>query len=215
MDTEDKNQRPALRLSSAQQSSLKQRAALHSLLAQDEEYSDLVSHIEIDPSSYDILGSEMDKLFESKGLISPATITQILQYDVQGYNPKLIAKLMNLTPEQILRIKASDAYQISRTELLNAVVSGARKYMEVATIKAVKTLVQCMDSPNEKVRLAASQDVLNRAGLQAPTQIEISTQVNNFEGLSDEELAEILRKEKAIPANGEVLKIGTSTTVKG
>lgn len=215
MDTEDKNQRPALRLSSAQQSNLRQRAALHSLLAQDEEYSDLVSHIEIDPSSYDILGSEMDKLFESKGLISPATITQILQYDVQGYNPKLIAKLMNLTPEQILRIKASDAYQISRTELLNAVVSGARKYMEVATIKAVKTLVQCMDSTNEKVRLAASQDVLNRAGLQAPTQIEISTQVNNFEGLSDEELAEILRKEKAIPANGEVLKIGTSTTVKG
>jgi len=215
MDGEDKNKAPAIRLSNTQQSNLRQRAALHSLLAQDEEYSDLVSHIEIDPSSYDILGSEMDKLFESKGLISPATITQILQYDVQGYNPKLIAKLMNLTPEQVLRIKASDAYQISRTELLNAVVSGARKYMEVATIKAVKTLVQCMDSTNEKVRLAASQDVLNRAGLQAPTQIEISTQVNNFEGLSDDELAEILRKEKAIPSKGEVLGIGTSATFKG
>lgn len=196
-----------IKLSTRKQNEMKQRAALHSMLSEDEEYRDLVNYVEIDPDAHDILGVEMDRLFESKGLISPATITQILQYDIQGYNPMLIARLMNLQPDQIRRIKSSDAYKISKEELLNAVVAGARKYMEVATIKAVKTLVQCLDSSSEKIRLAASQDLLNRAGLQAPTQIEISTQVGSFEGLSDEQLAEIMQKEKAIPARAEVVHL--------
>lgn len=209
------NKEKGVKLSTRKVNEMKQRAALHSMLAQDEEYTDLVNYVDVDPEGHDILGVEMDKLFESKGLISPATITQILQYDIQGYNPILIAKLMNLQPDQIRRIKNSDAYKISREELLNAVVSGARKYMEVATLKAVKTLLQCMDSPSEKIRLAASQDLLNRAGLQAPTQIEISTPMNNFEGMSDADLAEILKKERAIPGKAEVVHLGASTNNEG
>lgn len=202
-------------LSTKKEAEVKQRAALHTLLSTDEEYTELADYIDVNEDTYVALGIELDKLFDSRGLLTPATVTRILQYDVQGYNPTLIAKLMRLKPEQVRMVKSSDAYKIAKDELLNSVVTGARKYMEVATLKAVKTLMQCLDSGNERVRLAASQDLLNRAGLQAPTQIEITTQTTNFEHMSDEELAEILKKDRAIPGNAEVVHLGPATTNKG
>lgn len=190
-----------------QKSDRMQRAALWSLLSTEEEYNNL-----IDFSNYqkDIelgMESEIGRLFNGERLDLKALVLKILQYDVQGYTNIVIARELDLPIERIVSVKTTETYKIAKKELLAAVLESSRKYMEISTVKAVKTLVECMDSRNEKVRMLAAQDLLNRAGLQAPQQIEIKNTTPDFAHLSDSDLEEILKKEKYIPADAEVVSI--------
>lgn len=189
----------------------KQRAALHTMLANDEEYHELSEYIAMGEE----IGSEIVR--ELKTLdgedvklahMSTKNVMKVLQYDIQGYPSRTIAKLINLPAHEVVRIRTTDAYLTAKEQVLGSVVEGARKYMEVATLKAVKTLVECLESSNEKIRLAAAQDVLSRTGLNAPQQIEITQTVNNFENYSDEELLEIMKKENFLPKHAEVISVG-------
>lgn len=204
-----------IEVTSMRATSIKQRTALYSILAKEEEYSNLSDYLSVDKEVTENVSRELVNSFENKTFFTPEKVMQVLQYDIQGYPTGLIAKTMGITPQQVTDVKRSDSYKLAKDEVLRSVIDGARKYMEVASIKAVKTLVQCLDSNSEKVRLAAAQDILNRSGLSAPQQIEITSTVNNFENFSDAELAEILKKESAIPKNAEVISIVPSAVIEG
>lgn len=204
-----------VKVTTTRRSKAMQREALYSLLATEEEYTNLTDYFGLDPDRMDNLSRELSPCFGEARLATPQNVMQILQYDIQGYTSQLIAKQVGLETEQIYHIRQSDAYKVAREEVLKQVISGARKYMEVSTIKAVKTLVQCLDSKNEKVKLTAAQDILNRAGLAATQQIEITSNMGtSFEHFSDAELAEIMKKESIIPQNAEVIEIVADTIIE-
>jgi hypothetical protein len=206
----EKRLKLAPNVTSGQDASTRQRKALHTLLAKDEEYGDLASYINIDDAIGENISKELEvePIENAKRLYgSPQNIMKVLQYDIQGYPVKLIATQLGISEMGVSRIKASESYAAARAEVLGSVIEGARKYMEVATVKAVKTLIECLDSNNEKVRLTAAQDVLTRTGLSAPQQIEITNNVNNFGNYTDDELLEIMKKEKVIPSGAEVIDV--------
>lgn len=201
-------EKQVVKLSPSRKAKSVQRQALHALLASDEEYASLEDHVDMDKTVGERIRQQLLEDFDGKPTASAANVMKILQYDMQGYSIALIAKSVGLDASQVSYIKSTDLYKDAKDEILKAVIESSRKYMEVATIKAVKTLVQCMDSISDKVRLAASQDVLNRAGLAAPQQIEITSNVNNFEGFTDDQLLEIMRKEDVVSSRAEVISIG-------
>lgn len=205
----------AIKVTSSRKSKAMQREALYSLLATEEEYTNLSDYFGIDADRMDNLSRELSPCFGEAKLATPQNVMQILQYDIQGYTSQLIAKQVGIEVQQVYHIRQSDAYKLAREEVLKQVITGARKYMEVSTIKAVKTLVQCLDSKNEKVKLTAAQDILNRAGLGATQQIEITGNMGtSFDHFSDAELAEIMKKESIIPQNAEVIEVVADTIIE-
>ena len=73
------------------------------------------------------------------------------------------------------------------------VVNVARMFLASAGIKAVRTIIDCMDSPNDKVRLKAATEVLNRIGLTEPKKIEVIAEGSAFQSMSDEQMLELLK----------------------
>lgn len=204
-----------LKVVSTPEAETNQRKALYTILAQEEEYNDIATFVDVDTQIAENLSAELAHVFDGKTSASPKNVMAVLQLDLQGYPVAKIAQKMSMKDSQIAHIKATDSYRIAKEEVLRQVVQGARKYMEIASIKAVKTLLTCLDSSNEKIKLSAAQDILNRSGLQAPQQIEITSNVNNFEGFTTEQLEEMLKKEAIIPRRSEVIEVGAHTIHEG
>ena len=208
----DKNTK--LKIVPTREAAAMQRNAFSAIFANEEEYQDLAEYVGADENIVDAVSKELEHKTGKASLVTPKNILAIMQLDVQGLPARRIALALSLEEGQIKYVQSSDAYKSAKEELLRQVVSGARKYMEVAALKAVKTLVTCLASQNEKVRLSAAQDILNRSGLQAPQQIEITSNVNNFEAFTTEQLAEILKKDAAIPKHAEVIEVVADSTDK-
>lgn len=196
-----------LRIVPQQEALRNQRAALHSMLATEEEYKDLTDYIDIDTQMADNLSEEFLDIFGGVSKAAPKAIMAVLQLDLQGHSVSGIARHIGIEEAQVRSMRASEAYRTAKEEVLRGVVVGARKFMEVASLKAVKTLVNCLDSNNEKIKLSAAQDILNRSGLSAPQHIELTTNVNNFENFTTEQLEEILKKDKVIARKSEVIEV--------
>jgi hypothetical protein len=184
-----------------------QRAAMYTLLAGDIEYGNLTEYVSVPEDVGEALAAEIKGTMNIK-VASDKNIMQLVMYDIQGYSAALVAKQMGITEGQVHYIKSTDGFANAKQAALDAVLDTARKFMQVSTVKAVKTLVDCMNSSSEKIRLQASIDVLNRSGLSAPTQIELFTHQNGLGNLSEEDLQEIVKKELPFGKNVEVIEIG-------
>ena len=184
--------------------SLAQRSVLRDILLADPEYENLADHIDLDKDIEDSLDADVRR---ETALLDIDGVMKVLHSDIQGLGAGQISTMYGLTVEQVKTIRRSSAYKTARQAVLAEVVNTSRNIMEVASLKAVKTLAECMNSKNEKVKLAASVEVLNRVGLNSTQKLEVTTQSANFSGLSDAELAEILRN--SVPADGyEVITDG-------
>jgi hypothetical protein len=143
--------------------------------------------------------------------MSPQNILKVVLMDIQGYSNIKIGKELGMAEVTVRTIKKMDSYITSKEQLLNTIIEGARQYMEAASVKAIKSLLECLDSPNERIKLMAAQDILNRVGLSTPQQIEVIQNNSNFAKYSNDELMEIMKKDKVVPKNAEVIDVGTVT----
>lgn len=197
-----------VKLVSTKQASLKQRMSLHQMLSEDEEYGNLGDRLHMAEE----ITTSLVKDVEGRAILaSDKNVMQIVYLDVQGYPNTLIARQLGILPQQVSAIKSSDAYIATKEGVMGAVMAEARKYMQISSIKAVKTLLDCMGSSSEKIRLAAASDVLNRIGMTAPQQIELISSANGFGNFTEDELAEIVRKE-ALPKGAVIVEHTTKDT---
>jgi hypothetical protein len=192
----------------------KQRAAISALLATDEEYTNIQSYMPIDEDIGENLRRELlERPQDGTDLpkMSPQNILKVVLMDIQGYNNTKIGKELGMNESVVRTIKKMDSYITSKEQLLNTIIEGARQYMEAASVKAIKSLLECLDSPNERIKLMAAQDILNKVGLSTPQQIEVIQNNSNFAKYSNDELMEIMKKDKVVPKNAEVIDVGTVT----
>lgn len=183
----------------------KQRDALHMLLSRDDEYVNMQDHIVLSEE----VESSLDKnVQEETRLVSVTNIMKLVCMDVQGFGTDAIAKNMAMSKDDVTVIRRSDAFKSAREAMMTAIIEKSRSMIEVSTMKAVKTLTECMESKNDKVKLSAAVEVLNRTGLNATQKIELTTTQNTMVNFTDDELAEILRNSSAIPTTAEVIPDG-------
>lgn len=194
-----------LAVRSGGKSDMRQRAALHQLLVRDEEYTALGDYLSISP---DITDNIDEDVRAETQISSTKNVMQLVFYDIQGYSAELVATTLGMSKSTVLKIRQSDAYKNARTAVTSEIVKHARGIMEVSAIQAVKTLTDCLASNNEKIKLGAASEILNRIGLTATQKVEVTATSNNMVNLSDEQLAEILKTSNLIESSAEVVPNG-------
>ena len=181
---------------------MKQRSTLYEMLSADAEYQDMENHI--------IVGNDLEETIDDDvrretKLSNVNNVMKLLFLDIQGYGARNVAREMGLTEYEVAQVRKSVAYRDAKATVMAEILNMSKNIMEVSAIKAVKTLTECMSSSNEKVKLAASVEVLNRVGLNTPQKVELTTTNMNLMKISDEDLAEILKNSNVITGevNGE------------
>lgn len=181
--------------------------ALQDILNSEDEYRNLQDHIAIDDELEDAMLREMQKDAECNSIVN---VSALLYYDVQGFSPQATAALLGITPGQVVRIRKTDSFTEARKAVMDEVLKLSRRMIDISSIKAVKTLLSCMDSGNDKIRLSAAVEILNRVGLSSTQKVEITTTAGGMQTYSDEELAEILKGSIPVEAlAAEVEDVGT------
>lgn len=142
------------------------------------------------PKIVDIHG--VDELGKYKNR-TDVNLVKIAYYYVQGYTEKDIAEIFNVSVNTVKKIKGSDEFKAVCKTISAEIVETARLFLATSGIKAVKTLVDCLDSPNDRVRLNASTEILNRVGLKSPEKLEILARGDSFKSMSDEQLLQIVK----------------------
>ncbi len=124
---------------------------------------------------------------------SKVDLSKLAMYHVQGYGTSEVAKIFGVSVRRICEIKASDKFKAMLTVLNLEIISTARTFLTASGLKAVKTLLQCMDSRDDRVKLNAATQVLDRIGLKNPDQIEIISKGDRINEMSQEELMGVIK----------------------
>lgn len=122
-----------------------------------------------------------------------ARFMKIVYYTVQGYNVETICKELNIEKDRLREIRMSDEFKLLRDYVTQEVVNIGRTFLMMSTVHAVKTILDLLDSDNDKVRLGAAKDVLDRVGLKSPDKIELMTKGDNLAGLDTEQLLNLIK----------------------
>lgn len=124
---------------------------------------------------------------------------------IQGYSVGEIGEIMGCHHKTVAEMIKSEEGKAIRNAMTEDVVSSIRLFMSASGIKAVKTLIECMDSTNDRVRLQASTEILDRIGLKSPEKIEILSKGNSLRGMSEDELLGIIKvgMTELTPGRGE------------
>jgi len=205
-DIVEKENKP-VRLRDSKSAKDKTRKALHQMLSGDDEYVNMGDHILIEETIEQNLDSDVKK--ETK-LTSIKNIMRLVYLDVQGYGAGAISEAMALSEHDVQLIRRSESFKLAKDAVMAEILALSRRMIEVSSIKAVKTLTECMGSKNDKVRLSAAVEVLNRTGLTATQKIELTTTNNSLAHYTDDELAEMLRGSQFIPGTAEVITDGNT-----
>ena len=162
---------------------------LRSIMANNEipDFVVIEEHI-ISPEEREALAESLNKKGTQK-----VDLVKLAYYYIQGYNTKELSEIFDADPQHINRIKASDKFRAIITSLNAEIVSTARTFLTAAGFKAVKTLLMCMDSNDDRVKLNAATQVLDRIGLKTPEQIEVIQKGAVVNKMSDEELMGLIK----------------------
>jgi hypothetical protein len=100
---------------------------------------------------------------------------------------------MKISLTQAHDIKQSDKFK-QIIQLLNTeIIATARTFLTASGMKALVTLLRCMDSKDDRIKLKASTEVLDRIGLKAPEQITLIHQGDRLQNMSEEELFAVVK----------------------
>lgn len=95
-------------------------------------------------------------------------IAVVMAYTLWGLSDEQIALGMEITLDQVRRIKMSEAYSTFYTSVAETLVKtqadDVRSMIAQQSQSAVQRIVELMDSDREDIVLSASKDLLDRAG---------------------------------------------------
>lgn len=130
---------------------------------------------------------------DDNGVVKDIDLVKMAYYFSQGYNINDISAAMSIGRTTVQNALRSDEFKEVVNSLTLEVVNVARMFLATSGIQAVKTIIDCMNSPNDRVRLQAAKEVLDRIGLTEPTKIEVLSEGNAFGGMSDEQMLAFIK----------------------
>ena len=122
-----------------------------------------------------------------------ALFSYISILSVQGYSRKELCKLTGLTPTQFSELTSAQLYKEIMYGMTYEVVQRAKQQMATATMKATRRLVELLDAPDSRVRLAAAKDILDRTGLRSAEEFVIRTEEKQVSGMPVDEAVDALK----------------------
>lgn len=112
---------------------------------------------------------------------------------VQGYGNTAMSNVLGITPTQVQVIKSSDKFKAVLSALNTEIVNTARTFLMAASLKAVNTLLKCLDSDDDKTRLKASTEVMDRIGLKEPDQLVVIQKADNINKMDEKQLLDFIK----------------------
>ena len=96
------------------------------------------------------------------------TLSVVISYTLFGISDDDISYTLNIAPDQLERIKSSDAYADLQTQfiksLMDSDLADVRSLFVQRSRTAADRVFSLMDSESEATRMMAAKDVLDRAG---------------------------------------------------
>lgn len=126
--------------------------------------------------------------------VKNVNVVRFAYYFLQGFNVKQISEIMGIDYKTAKKVRASEEFKTVLNGISAEVVSTARAFLTAAGFKAVRTLIDAMNSYNEKVRLKAAIEVLDRIGLKTPEKFEVVTKQDDMSSMSSDELLKLVKQ---------------------
>lgn len=124
---------------------------------------------------------------------------------IQGFSRIDIAKEFSVTVDNINYLRGTEKYRAILGLLNNEIVATARTFLTASSMKAVLTLITMLNSRDDRIKLKAATEIMDRIGLKTPEQIEIIQKGDKLAQMSETELLEFVKsgvKEIKIPDAG-------------
>jgi len=115
---------------------------------------------------------------------------------IAGYSYKAISDALGVSESTIRKwLKSDEAFKELMFDLVAIVTDEIRIELVAASRAALRTLGELLQSSDEKIRLKAAQDILDRAGFNAKMkqEVDINNTYSYFTNLSDDELLRFIR----------------------
>jgi patatin-like phospholipase/acyl hydrolase len=128
--------------------------------------------------------------------LSEEHLLRIYVMRTNGMVAKEIGEKLGYPREVIEKILSSLEYKAMVSMVSKDIVESARHNLESAVGHAVSTLIGLLDSHDERIQIRASQDILNRVGLDSVKKIEVNTKTEHIHNISNDQLDYILKAAK-------------------
>jgi hypothetical protein len=121
-----------------------------------------------------------------------AKYTKVALLSMRGFTNGQIASEIGVHIRVVMELKKADEYLAVLNSINEEIIKTARMFLSSASLKATKTLVDCLDSKYDKIRIQAATEILNRVGVKTPDQIEFVNKANNIDTMTPDELEDLI-----------------------
>lgn len=150
-----------------------------------------------DFTEYALSDNEQDTVVEYPTEQLEKAYLKVAMMTLQGYTNSSIAEELGVKVNTIARWKKKDTYKDLARSLVVEIIDIAKGFLAGAGFKAVKILVESLNSPNERIRIQAAKEILDRIGLKTAEQLEVLTKSDDTDAMSTEELTAIVKQTAA------------------
>lgn len=143
-----------------------------------------------DFSKADLLKGYSDKAL----ILTDVNLARFTYQYIQGANSDDLAKSFKISKALVNSIKCLPQFKRMLTLITAEVTYSAKMFLNTAGLKATRTIVELLDSDDEKVRFSAAKDILDRMGVKnaAAGSVE-SGKKDDLSHMNEEQLKEILK----------------------
>lgn len=103
---------------------------------------------------------------------------QIMMALVEGQKPSEVCKEFGFTDSRLSVIRATALWKSKEEELTNQSLQDSLLRINSLRGSAVDALEDCLDSEDDRVRLASARDILDRTGIKAGAELAVSGDTN-------------------------------------
>lgn len=135
---------------------------------------------------------------------------RILYLHTLGYSRNQIAMHYRMSAKRVQEIMRSEEFRIMAKDYTKNTLMLTKLSITMMSEKAMQTMVELLNSKNEKTRYTVAKDLLDRAGLVGKQLVEI-TDNTGYDSLDDDRLQEVVMKSMHdILGRKEIAKDGES-----
>lgn len=114
---------------------------------------------------------------------------------MMGYTAKETAEEMGASLHTVEQWRKRAEFRAVCGTLTKEITAAARTFLTSATLKATKTMLELLDSEDERIQMSAAKDILDRTGVKQEDTLHVVDQRNShIADMSKDELAGLLSK---------------------
>lgn len=129
----------------------------------------------------------------NRGVDVSINLVKMAYMYAQGFDVGEIAANFDVEMSTVRTAMRSQEFKDTMNSLTYEIVDVARIFLASNGIAAVRTLLDCMQSTNDQVRLRAAIEILDRIGLKEPTKIEVIQNADNFKDMTDADMLALIQ----------------------